>query len=301
MKGKIKIVKIALTLILISSTYSWSQQLNDEIQSIRKRYNRINSSNVELVKITYNNSDYYLEQGKISKVVSQNSKGRFEYYFDTKQSAYYPYFIYFESNDKSANTDIRAYYTDLPELIQLKLNDELVELNPQTNRYHYLELQAYNNLNQLLNLFEVASYQDDTRANETINQAKALRQRITQLDTIKVEDNEGSYELKLVHKDAKGNVIKETEVYSVEHHGSTSYTYYNNSNMLLRIESGETWVGDMSYEYIGLSYFSKGKVYRTDTYNSYGFDVSDSVGPENELDFSSTQMIPLIKYYDSKL
>ena len=275
-------------------------QNNEQIiESIRKRYYRINSGNIKLLTFQYQDSEYFIDGAKISIIKHQTDEGRFEYYFDTKSNEYYPYFIYFSSKDTNVKPDIRAYYDYRSELILLKQNEEIISINPFNHDFFYLLLDAYNKLNTLLNLFEMSTHQNDLKTDVNIQKVDFLKKSITRADTINKIENDGEYQLEVAFKNSKGNIIKRTKFYSAEHNGSSEHIYYTNSQPIMKIDEEETWVGSMSSASIIISYFEDGKIYRTDIYKSYGKHPGFNENLNDDLEFSTDNMIPRITYYTS--
>ena len=102
----------------------YAQSKEEVVQSVRDRYYRINGGDVTLTKISLKGVDYFWADSKFAIAKKDTVGGRFEYYYDTYSDEYFPYFIYFESDDKSKKPDIRAYYDEEGELVVYKENLE---------------------------------------------------------------------------------------------------------------------------------------------------------------------------------
>lgn len=295
------LTRLILISVFLMPSIVHSQSKEEIIKKVRDRYYRINNGNVELLKIEYDNSDYYLDNSRISVIKHKTGTGRYEYYFDTKSSKYYPYFIYFESADKNSKPDLRAYYDDRSDLILLKINQDELKFNPFNHHYYYLELDAYNKLNKLLNFFELANYQDDARTIQVLNQSNEIKKSITQVDTVQNINQDSGDLIELTFKNSRGNIVKTQLTDAAEHHGETKHEYFKHGKLVLRIEESESWVGNYTGASIVITYFEDGKAFRSDTYLSHGEHPGYNNNVDGDLEYSIEKMVPRVRYFDCEM
>lgn len=276
------------------------QSRDDIIKKIRDRYYRINGQNISLDKFSYQGTDYYLENNKLSIVKKELDTGRIEYYYDINQNKYYPYFIYFESFDEE-KPDIRAYY-DFRSLIMLKEDQKEKEISPFDNKYSYLELGAFNSINSFFNITELAKYPNDSRIDTILEIVGKLNASIFKTDTIKYNSDDNGEDGIFVFLDKQNIKLLINEFSVAEHDGEYNKEYYYKNQLIYTTSEFESWVGHMSWVTVTICYFERGEVFRKDQYNSHGTIMIGGNDTKHFLYFNNLDnVVPRIQYVDKKL
>lgn len=274
-----------------------AQSKEEVVQSVRDRYYRINGGDVALTKISLKGVDYFWADSKFAIAKKDTVGGRFEYYYDTYSDEYFPYFIYFESNDKSKKPDIRAYYGEEGELVVYKENLEEKSVIHFDHYYYYLLLDAKNIVNTMLNTYELAKCPQDERVAKVLQEVDNLVASVTQIDTLEYQEDGGAGGT-FVYKNAKGEVVKKEEFWGGEHGSDINTKYYQKGVIIYDTQENESWVGSYTYIHTDITYYNEGKPFREDTYRSYGVSTGYEENEESGLFYSTDGMIPKIKYLD---
>ncbi|AZQ64707.1 hypothetical protein EI427_21015 [Flammeovirga pectinis] len=263
-----KTILIFFTLFFIP--YLTFSQNDETIKNIRNRYYRITSKDVVLHKVSYEETDYYLEGNQLSISKAHTYEGLYEYYYNYKEGNYHPYFVFFNPKDKST-PQLRAYFNDAADIILLKEGDKEKSFSRiDDNPYKYLKQDAYNALNQFLNIAILAMHPDQKEVEEIFKQIQIIEYSIASFDTIKHQMGEHDSNYKIEYYDENDKKIKSAICYSSEHYGDTKIKYFLNSKLIYSISDSESWVGHLSVVGLHASFYpknrsyTKGKPFRTD-------------------------------------
>ncbi|MBB6460515.1 hypothetical protein [Flammeovirga kamogawensis] len=263
-----KTILIFFTLFFIP--YLTFSQNDETIKNIRNRYYRITSKDVILNKVSYEETDYYLEGNQLSVSKVHTYEGLYEYYYHYKKGEYHPYFIFFNPKDKST-PQLRAYYNDTADIILLKEGDtEKCINNLGDNPYKYLKQDAYNAINQFFNITVLAMHPDQKEIKNVFEKVKMLESSIVSYDTISNQMGEYDSSYEIAYFDENKKKVKSSSAYSSEHYGGVQKEYFYKGNIIYSVSDEVTWIGQLFRAKVYATFytegrsFSNGKPFRTD-------------------------------------
>lgn len=264
-------IRLILTLFVFIPLLSHGQTTEDVIQKIRDRYYRINGKGVTLVKQSFQMTNYYLENDKLSIAKKVIDNGKYEYYFNYRNGEYNTYFIYFEPNTNSL-PQLRAYYNDNNELVLFKEGDKVKTYEQGViNPYYYLKQDACNAINTYTNKLELTRHLNDRRNIEILAEVKNINTTIVQVDTVdyyKHEDGGSGGEFHFF--DEKRNLIKISQFDGGEHGGGITNKYFVDDNLIYTTEEKEAWAGVYSSMRANVIFYEKGVPFREDLLDRKG-------------------------------
>lgn len=259
--------KAVLVLLFFVPFLALAQNREEVIQKIRDRYYRINGGSVKLVKRSLDGTDYYLENDKLSIAKKEVQDGRYEYYFDSENGEYYPYFIYFEPKNASA-PQLRAYYNDDTELILFKEGEIDTVYNLYGNYpYKYLKQDAYNALNLFFNDKVLSKQPNDIRVSSILRQVKEINESIVSTDTVHFYSADEGHGGKLQYLNENQIPVKISTFNGGEHGGIILNEYYSNGQLIYSIDENESWVGFYSRITILVKFYEDATPFREDYFD----------------------------------
>ena len=294
---------IRLYIILTVNALFWAflqahaQSKEKVIEEVRQRYYRINGANVTLTKTTIDATDYWLENNHVVIAKQRVANGTFEYYYDVHDGEYYPYFIYFASEDPNKNPDIRAYYGEDSRLVSYKENQQELEVIDFNHYYYYLALDAANTINKWLNEVESVDALQEEQSRSVLKKIEQLKKSIVQVDTLEADeyDDDGG-SVVLNYRDVAGRIVKHSSSVYGEHGSQSEIVYYDDKGLVLSIEEDEGWVGSYTSVSVQLTYYENEQAFRIDTYKSHGVHPGTQEDDSSDLVFSLESMVPRVKY-----
>ncbi|MEM1137082.1 MAG: hypothetical protein AAGI07_14690, partial [Bacteroidota bacterium] len=244
-----------------------AQTTEEVIQSIRDRYYRINGASVNLTKVSLQGTDYYLENDKLSIAKEKIQSGKYEYYYDSQNGDYHPYFIYFEPTDPST-AQLRAYYNDNTELVLFKEGEVATTYGLYENYpYKYLKQDAYNAVNLYFNTQVLSDYPNDGRKDSILVEVARINESIVKTDTIDFYEEDGGSGGTFRYLNEKQISVKVSIFEGGEHFGSIKNEYYSKGQLIYAIHEQESWVGFFSRITVTVKFHEKGKPFREEYFD----------------------------------
>lgn len=296
--------KLTILLIFFINYCAFSQSKEEVVQSIRERYYRVNGSNVSLNKMYLDNSEYYFENNKLAiiKVKENEDKetGIFEFYFDRNRDGdYYPYFIYFNPDNKELVSEKRLYFNEDNECVLFKENQEEVEFEPWKSTNNKYFIKSMNSLNILQNICMESMNNREKKISEIDETIKRIEGSIIQKDTIENVIEEESYYSHFViqFKDKDGEVVKKQENSGSDHELSEKFTYFDKWGKIYTIEKSIVTFQNSRFRTEINYYFIRNKI-KSIEYDSYGVFISKEYNDKMGWVFDFKDFVPKISYYN---
>ena len=267
---------ICIVIGLLVSQYSLAQSVDEAVQKVRDRYYRINGAGVSLSRQDIEEATYYFEEGRIAIVKVPTSEGRYEFYYDyDDRSGYYPYFIYFESKDKSRRPDLRLYYQDKMQLAMYKENQDEIPLDmySRPEMANELLLKSMNYLHAYRNNSISLRSAYEARMKGVKQQVASLNSHIVKIDTISdnsYEDEGGGYDGEIHYLNAAGEVVKKYVYGGGEHGGEHNITYFDRKHTVYQLEQKSLWAPMLLSVNASETFYEAGQAFIAKNYETYG-------------------------------
>lgn len=293
-----KILKyICVALVLYIPMDGYSQSI---LENIRSEYYRLNSGNVHFETVEISNKEYFLEEGKIRKVVECDSLGVNEYYYNFNNGFYKTFFIYFAPNEKSKLPESRLYLNEGEEVFLYKENElekSFFDSNSYSNR---LILKSRNALNK----FSTILLESRDEYEKEMLFVDSLFQLIEQSKLIEIGQNSKTYieeesqlfdEGKRIFVNSDEAIVKTIELQGDNHGSEKTIEYFHDGKLILRITESQYYINGFQYS-VEKEYYTREileqVMFRKEEYENSGAKLDPT--SNNPLNFRLDKIEPRI-------